>query len=576
MKKFLVGAVIVVALLAGVGGLAVGGLAYKSVFENQAVTAVNEAVETDLSEVAGYTPAEGDTVVGLQSELQGGNTKLIWETGKMMGGKRYDFDGTWTSLGGAVVFNPEVGELKALEVVILIESFNKYGSEHPAPGGMINVVLGKGIAPPTGFDPWFNTTDHPQATFTATEFVAKGEGVETAYENAPEGWTHLIKGTFNLNGVEEALELPAVIDFGDDSLSIETNFQISRETYAVVPKNPLPGSVVDDTINLTAAVSAQPDAGVAVGALAEMISEQGTKIVAQEKMISDLSSQLSMINETLASLERKIASGVGPAKPEVDIASLPKTYTDTVQYPGKDPVEFEMVIVPGGDGVAPFYMGKHEVTWDMFYNWAYGSDIDANEYAQLQAKSLRPSPLYEDCNQLKLGLGTRPALSMSRTTAEAFAKWVSEQTGKSYRIPTDKEWQHALKLGGGVPESEEELKAQGVFINNAEIQFDPPFLELTDVVGTKKANALGIHDLLGNAAEWVADTGADKIVRGGHFLMDLEDPDNDEATADEFSADWKSIEDQDIWNETYPQLPKSKFWYRDHYYQGIRLVADVQ
>ncbi|MBX2851803.1 MAG: SUMF1/EgtB/PvdO family nonheme iron enzyme [Phycisphaeraceae bacterium] len=565
MKKFLIGAVIAIALLAGIGGLVVGGLAYKTAFENQAVTDVNVEVETDLSEVAGYTPVASDRVVGLKSELQGGNTKLVWETGKVQAGSRYDFDGTWTSLGGAVVYEAEADAIKALEVVIVIESFNKYGSEHPAPGGMINVVLGKGTPPPTGFDPWFNTADHPEATFAATEFVAKAEGVTTDFENAPEGWTHLIKGTFNLNGVEETLELPAVVTFGDGTLWIETNFQISRAAFGVEPKNPLPGSTVDDIIELTATVSAKPDAGVEIGALSAMITEQSTKIVAQEKMIADLSNQLAMIGEALASLERKVASGVASA-PEVDVANLPKTYTDQVQYPEKDPVQFEMVLVPGGDGVTPFYMAKHEVTWDMFYNWAYGSDVNANQYAELQTKNLRPSPLYEDCNQLKLGLGKRPALSMSRTTAEAFAKWVSEQTGKAYRVPTDAEWQHALKLGGGVPDSQEDLFKQAVFIDNAEIQFDPPFLELTDVVGTKEANALGIHDMLGNAAEWVVDTGADRVVRGGHFMLKVES----------FNPDWKGIEDQEIWNETYPQLPVSKFWYRDHYYQGIRLVADVQ
>lgn len=567
MKKFLVGAVIFVALLAGIGGLIVGGLAYKTAFENQAVTDVNVDVETNLSEVAGYKPeAEaGDKVVELASELQGGNTTLVWETGKLMGGSRHEFDGTWTSLGGAVVYNPEDNAIKALEVVILIESFNKYGSEHPAPGGMINVVLGKGTPPPTGFDPWFNIVDHPKATFTATEFVERLSDTDAGFENAPEGWTHLIKGTFNLNGVEEALELPAVLGFGDDKLSIETNFQISRAAFGVEPKKPLPGSVVDDIIELSASVTAKPDAGLALGKLSDQILDQNAKLAAQQKMIADLNGQLSLINDSLASLERKIASGVSAA-PEVDIANLPKTYTDKVAYPDKDPIAFDMVLVPGGEGVTPFYMGKHEVTWAMFYDWAYSADIDASTSAQLQAKNLRPSPLYEDCNQLKLGLGKRPALSMSRTTAEAFAKWVSEQTGKSYRVPTDKEWQHALKLGGGVPESQEELFKQAVFIDNAEIQFDPPFLELTDEVGTKAANALGIHDMIGNAAEWVVDTGAEKIVRGGHFMLDAEG----------FTADWKAVEDQMIWNETYPQLPVSKFWYRDHYYQGFRLVADVQ
>ncbi|MEM9346279.1 MAG: SUMF1/EgtB/PvdO family nonheme iron enzyme [Planctomycetota bacterium] len=576
MKKFLVGAVIVIALLAGIGGLALGGLALKTTFENQAVSQVTADVESDLSKVAGYEPVETDTVAELKSELAGGNTQLIWETGKVQAGSRKDFDGTWTSLGGAVVFDAEAQALKALEVVILIESFNGYGTTERAPGGLVNTVLGKGVAPPGGYDPWFDWVNHPEAIFAATEFVAREDDTEAGHPNAPEGWTHLIKGSFSLNGFDEELAIPAVVKFEGDAVSIDTAFAISRGTYSVVPKNPLPLTEVDDVVLLTASLTAKPDAGLVIDGLAQKIGELETLLGAQQAGMAELKTQNTLLAETIGKLEREIARGIGPAAPAVDVASLPKTYTDSISYPGKDPIAFDMVLVPGGDGIEPFYMGKHEVTWEMFYNWAYGSDIDANTYAQLQSKNARPSPLYEDCNQLKLGLGKRPALSMSRTTAEAFAKWVSEQTGKTYRVPTDAEWQHALKLGGGVPTSEEELKAQAVFINNAEIQFDPPFLELTDEVGTKQANALGIHDLLGNAAEWVVDTGAEKIVRGGHFMMNYNGPDEAPGTDDDFNADWKGIENQEVWNETYPQLPVSKFWYRDHYYQGIRLIADVQ
>jgi hypothetical protein len=565
MKKFLIGAVIVIALLAGVGGLVLGGLAMKTTFENQAVSAVNEDVDLDLSVVAGYTPTASDTVAPLKNELAGGNTKLIWETGKVQAGARHDFDGTWNSLGGAVVYDAEAKALKALEVVILIESFNGYGSTERAPGGLVNTVLGKGVAPPTGFDPWFDWENHPEAVFAATEFIKRAGDTEAGHENAPEGWTHLIKGTFKLNGTEEELSIPAVVSFDGDTLSIDTAFTISRAAFGVEPKKPLPLTEVDDVVKLSASVKATPDAGLAIDGLAQQLDQVNTLIGAQQKTIADLQSQLALMTESMSSIERKIAKGIGPAAPKVDVASLPKAYTDQIKYPDKTPVEFDMVLVPGEGEIAPFYMAKHEVTWEMFYNWAYGSDIDANQYAELQAKNLRPSPLYEDCNQLKLGLGKRPALSMSRTTAEAFAKWVSEQTGKTYRIPTDAEWQHALKLGGGVPDTEEELFKQAVFVDNAEFQLDPPFLELTDVVGTKEANKLGIHDMIGNAAEWVVDTAADRVVRGGHFLL----------KAEEFTAAWKGVEDQGIWNETYPQLPVSKFWYRDHYYQGIRLVADI-
>lgn len=567
MKTFLVGAVIVIALLAGIGGLALGGLAMKATFENQAVSAVNQDVDVDLTEVAGYSPSEGDTVAILKHELAGGNTKLIWQTGKIQAGARKDFEGTWDSLGGAVVFDAKDKSLKALQVVILIESFNGYGStSERAPGGLVNTVLGKGVAPPTGFAPWFDWVNHPEAVFAATEFIARDADTDAGHENAPEGWTHLLNGTLDLNGKSEELAIPAIVKFDGDAVTIDTAFSISRAAYDVVPENPLPLTEVDDAILLSASVTAKPDAGLVIDGLATMIGDQGTLIGAQQQTIKELQTQLSLLTESLNNLERTVAKGVGPAAPAVDVDNLAKTYTDQIQYPGKDPIPFEMVLVPGGDGIDPFYMGKHEVTWAMFYDWAYGADIDANQYATLQAKNARPSPLYEDCNQLKLGLGDRPALSMSRTTAEAFAKWVSEQTGKTYRVPTDDEWMHALKLGGGMPETEEALFAQAVFIDNAEMQFDPPFLELTDVVGSKEPNALGIHDMIGNAAEWVVDTAADRIVRGGHFLLD----------ASEFTPAWKAVENQEVWNETYPQLPVSKFWYRDHYYQGIRLVADVQ
>lgn len=568
MKKFLIGFVIVAALLAGLAGLGAGVYAINLAFENQQITAVNEQVETDLTSVAGYDPDpdQGDLAVALKSELQGGNTKLIWETGKVQFGKRSDFDGTWTSLGGAVAYNPQAEQLKALEVVILINSFNSYGSEQPAPGGLVNTVLGVGTPPPTGFDPWFNTESYPEANFSSTEIVPKTEGLESEFDNAPEGWTHLIKGTLDLNGKQEPIELPALIKFDGDTLHLETGFEISRAAFDVEPKNPLPGTTVDDTIQLTASVKAQPDAGLAIDALATLISDQGTKLAAQQQTIDGLNTKLSMISETLSKLERQIASGsVGSPKPAIDVADLPKAFTDQIVYPNKQPIDLEMVLVPGEGEVRPFYMAKHEVTWEMFYDWAYGADINANEYANLQAKEARPSPLYEDCNQLKLGLGDRPALSMSRTTAIAFAKWVSEQTGKTYRIPTDAEWQTALKLGGGVPQTKDELLKQAVFIDNAEEQFDPPFLTLTSTVGSKEPNALGIHDLLGNAAEWVTETGTEQFVRGGHFMED----------AGRVTKDWKAVEDQFVWNETYPQLPVSKFWYRDMYFQGIRLVCDV-
>lgn len=552
-----------------VGAMTVaGGSAFYTYMMTKPPTAVSANLGTfDLAEVAGYTVAEKDTALELAHELKGGNTTLVWEMAKNKpGGARQEFDGTWSVLTGGLVYNVEEKAIKALEVVIAVDSVTGYGTTHPAPTTLTETLRGKTI----GMGAWFDIENHPEATYTSSEIIARDAVTSEdagIFDNAPANWTHLIKGSFDLNGKKIDLSIPAAVEFIGKDVSVDLAFQIKRLDFGI-DGTIVGGWEVEDTAYVTANVSSAPKGDALLAALqqqAEAISgnsAQITDLYKTQNQIADLQSQLAALTDTIEKLK---TAGVS-AQPEIDIASLPKTYTDSVKYPDREPIPFEMVLVPGGDGVGPFYMGKHEVTWEMFYNWAYGSDINANQYAELQGKNLRPSPLYEDCNQLKLGLGKRPALSMSRTTAEAFAKWVSDQTGKTYRIPTDAEWMHALKLGGGMPETEEELFAQAVFIDNAEIQFDPPFLELTDIVGTKQPNALGIHDMIGNAAEWVTDTAADRVVRGGHFML----------KADEWTPAWKGVEDQGIWNETYPQLPVSKFWYRDHYYQGIRLVAEVE
>ncbi|MGB0768330.1 MAG: formylglycine-generating enzyme family protein [Phycisphaeraceae bacterium] len=254
-------------------------------------------------------------------------------------------------------------------------------------------------------------------------------------------------------------------------------------------------------------------------------------------------------------------------------AGLPKTFTDRVLGYEKTDVPFEMVLVPGDASreIEPFYIGKTEVSRAMFLRWAYGDDLDDHEaFHSLVEQDLRPTVIFGEHPAVHVARGTvdwldYPALGMSWRTAQAYCGWLSEQTGKTYRLPTDDEWMHACRLAGGLPDDREQLLARARLADNAPYDQYEYFRQprRTDE-GTP--DRLGLVNLLGNAAEWVQPTDEAKWVRGGHFNL----------PADELTPDWRGVEDQDVWNAHYPQLPVSRFWYLDYFHTGLRLVCELK
>lgn len=87
-----------------------------------------------------------------------------------------------------------------------------------------------------------------------------------------------------------------------------------------------------------------------------------------------------------------------------------------------------------------------------------------------------------------------PVDCVSFNQAVAFCKKLSEKTGKTVRLPTEAEWEYAARAG-----SDGVGKAKVIDVvwckENAEAKPHP--------VGTRTANAWGLHDMLGNANEWV-------------------------------------------------------------------------
>ena len=242
--------------------------------------------------------------------------------------------------------------------------------------------------------------------------------------------------------------------------------------------------------------------------------------------------------------------------PDSKQAAEPQAYRESI---AGTLVTFEMVPVPGGaitvDGkattVAPFYIGRTEATWDMYDVFALGLDTPKDR-TRADAIS-RPSQPY-GAPDYGWGHAGYPAISVTRAAAEAFCEWLSNKTGKRYRLPTEIEWAHAAALAsGGTAVTSERLAAIAWHKGNAEARTHP--------VGTRTADALGLFDLFGNAAEWVTTSDGTLVTRGGSF-HDTPDAVGSAARAVQVEA----------WNERDPQLPKSRWWLSDAPFVGFRIV----
>jgi hypothetical protein len=161
-------------------------------------------------------------------------------------------------------------------------------------------------------------------------------------------------------------------------------------------------------------------------------------------------------------------------KPDLLPENLPATFTDHVQGYNKKQVPFTMILVPGDNikGIKPIYAAETEVTWEMFLRWMYCEDLSGENYsakniAELIQKELRPSPVWEEFPPLHMARGEsdwlrHPAMGMNWRMAKAYCTWLSEKTGKQYRLPTDDEWTHLLNLGGGIPKNKRGITFSGI------------------------------------------------------------------------------------------------------------------
>lgn len=184
--------------------------------------------------------------------------------------------------------------------------------------------------------------------------------------------------------------------------------------------------------------------------------------------------------------------------------------------PFEEFVEPEMVFINGGT----FNMGSnngadnekpiHMVTVSDFYIGIY--PVTDREYC-----------LYQTCYPIY----NLPIVNITWDDARNYCKWLSEKTGKNYRLPTEAEWEYACRAGS------KRNYYWGDDMDGNYCWYEKNSGRKIHPVGKKTPNDWGLYDMSGNVSEWCSDwygyyqsynnmtnptgpkSGTDRIFRGG-------------------------------------------------------------
>jgi formylglycine-generating enzyme required for sulfatase activity len=255
--------------------------------------------------------------------------------------------------------------------------------------------------------------------------------------------------------------------------------------------------------------------------------------------------------------------------------------------------------------VSSFFMAKVEVSWDEYLTFfkqtgAEGKTTDT--YLNTDRKDVDaisgPTPPYGAPDQ-GWGKGKMPAMSMTHHAAEVYCQWLTQITGKKYRLPTEAEWEYAARGGTTTPYFFEGDPKRYVKrgIRNKIFGIDTAGISRhinyyvnsgarTRHPDQMQENPYGLINMLGNVAEFCSDwysdeayaqypqgmltdptgpaSGEEHVIRGGSYLDE----------ADHVRSASRDFTRTDPWMMTDPQIPKSLWWFSDCFHVGFRVVCE--
>jgi len=170
-----------------------------------------------------------------------------------------------------------------------------------------------------------------------------------------------------------------------------------------------------------------------------------------------------------------------------------------------------------------FWMGVHEVTNAQYQQFVKESNY--NGRPESNANYLRHILLEDERPEAARDY---PVRWVSWGNACAFCEWLSVKQGKTYRLPTEAQWEYACRAGATAPLNVED---NGLFSGSSGGRASS--IRGTHPVGQNKPNSFGLYDMFDNVKEWCQDwyggysdaaevdpkgpsSGNDRVVRGDY------------------------------------------------------------